>query len=242
MARPVERMEPIPAERRPGEGLPVAEGSRRRRLTGPQRQRSILYAAAEVFARRGYDGARIEEIAEEANVSKALIYEHFKGKRELYGHIRTQGATESMQRWLAAAEAADGADSKTLLEAALNAFFDFVAEQPLVWRVVEQEVSDPDMIAMDQSVQQRSEHAIAALLAADEDMAGLGFDADQLELLAVMMNGAAVRAANWWLANPALDRDQVVGSVLQFMWLGLDRIRLGEQLEQNRTTRAGGDV
>jgi AcrR family transcriptional regulator len=212
--------------------MPVAEhnGGRRRRLTGAQRQRSILYAAAEVFARRGYDGARIEEIADEAKVSKALIYEHFKGKRELYGHIRTKGATESMQRWLEAAEAADGADSKTLLAAALGAFFDFVAEQPLVWRVVEQEVSDPDLVAMDQTVQHRSELAIAALLAADEDMAALGLDADRVELLAVMLNGAAVRAANWWLANPSLDRDQVVDSVLQFMWLGLDQIRLGAQL------------
>jgi AcrR family transcriptional regulator len=223
--------------RRPGEASPVAEhnGARRRRLTGAQRQRSILYAAAEVFARRGYDGARIEEIAEGANVSKALIYEHFKGKRELYAHIRSKGSSESMQRWLEAAEAAKDADSRSRLEVALGAFFDFVAEQPLVWRVVEQEASDPEIMALDQTAQLRSEHAIAALLAADEDVAALGLESYQLELLAVMMNGAAVRAANWWLANPSLDRDQIVSSVLQFMWLGLDQIRVGTQLEPNST-------
>jgi AcrR family transcriptional regulator len=228
----VERTEPIPAARRPGEGSPVAEhnGARRRRLTGAQRQRSILYAAAEVFARRGYDGARIEEIADEAKVSKALIYEHFKGKRELYAHIRSRGTAESLQRTLEAAEAANGADSRTLLKSGVGAFFDFVAEQPLVWRVIQQEVSDPEISELMQSDQQRSEHAIAALLAADEDMAAQGLDPEQLELLAVMMNGAVVRAADWWLANPSVDRDQVVGSVLQFMWVGLDQIRVGATL------------
>jgi AcrR family transcriptional regulator len=212
--------------------LPVAEhnGARRRRLTGAQRQRSILYAAAEVFARRGYEGARIEEIADEAKVSKALIYEHFKGKRELYAHIRSKGTAESLQRTLEAAEAASGGDSMTLLKAGVGAFFDFVAEQPLVWRVIQQEVSDPEIADLMQSDQQRSEHAIAALLAADEDVAALGLGSDQLELLAVMMNGAVVRAADWWLANPSMGRDQVVASALQFLWLGLDQIRLGTQL------------
>jgi AcrR family transcriptional regulator len=231
MAPPVERMEPVPVSSRPGDGSPVAEhnGARRRRLTAAQRQRSILYAAAEVFARHGYDGARIEEIAEAAGVSKGLIYEHFKGKRELYAHIRSKGTAESLDRVLEAAAAAD-ADSRQQLEAALSAFLDFVAEQPLVWQVIEQEVSDPEINALMQSQQQRSEQAIAALLAADELMAAQDFDPEQIELLGVMINGAAVRAANWWLANPSVDRSQVLGPVMQFMWLGLEQIRLGAQL------------
>jgi AcrR family transcriptional regulator len=230
MAPPVERIEPVPVSSRPGDGSPAEHnGARRRRLTGAQRQRSILYAAAEVFARHGYDGARIEEIAEAAGVSKGLIYEHFKGKRELYAHIRSKGTAESLDRVLEAAAAAD-ADSRQQLEAALSAFLDFVAEQPLVWQVIEQEVSDPEINALMQSQQQRSEQAIAALLAADELMAAQDFDPEQIELLGVMINGAAVRAANWWLANPSVDRSQVLGPVMQFMWLGLEQIRLGAQL------------
>jgi AcrR family transcriptional regulator len=34
----------------------------------------ILTAAAAVFANRGFDGARVEEIAKLAGVNKALIY------------------------------------------------------------------------------------------------------------------------------------------------------------------------
>ena len=47
------------------------------------RQR-ILSASAKVFAEKGYDGARVDEIAKRAAVNKALIYYYFpKGKEEL---------------------------------------------------------------------------------------------------------------------------------------------------------------
>jgi AcrR family transcriptional regulator len=44
----------------------------------------IMAAAAAVFAERGYDGARMDEIAKRASVNKALIYYYYpKGKEEL---------------------------------------------------------------------------------------------------------------------------------------------------------------
>jgi AcrR family transcriptional regulator len=45
---------------------------------------AILDAAEVVFGREGYDGARIEEIAELADMSVGSIYSHFDGKRGLY--------------------------------------------------------------------------------------------------------------------------------------------------------------
>lgn len=43
----------------------------------------ILHAAEQVFARKGYDGARVDEIARKAEVNKALIYYYFKSKEEI---------------------------------------------------------------------------------------------------------------------------------------------------------------
>ena len=40
----------------------------------------ILEAATRVFAIKGYEGSRIDEIAREAGVPKSLIYYHFKSK------------------------------------------------------------------------------------------------------------------------------------------------------------------
>jgi len=43
----------------------------------------ILDAAEKVFAKKGYDGARVDEIAQIAKVNKALLYYYFKNKREI---------------------------------------------------------------------------------------------------------------------------------------------------------------
>jgi len=48
---------------------------------------AILDAAEVVFTRDGYDGARIESIAELADVSVGAIYLHFDGKRDIYLHL-----------------------------------------------------------------------------------------------------------------------------------------------------------
>jgi AcrR family transcriptional regulator len=199
---------------------------RRQRLTGAQRQRLIFDAAAEVFARRGYDGARLEEIASAAGVSKALIYEHFEGKRELFTQIFRRGTDELLGLVLAAASAET--DSQRRLEAGLKTFLGFVSDQPAVWQVIEQEVSDPDLVALDHDRQSRSEKAYATLLTLDEGIASQNLDPARTELFAVMINGAAVRAANWWLNNPETERSVVLESIMDFVWLGMDRIRSGD--------------
>lgn len=43
----------------------------------------ILQAALDVFSAKGFDGARIDEVAAHAGVPKSLIYYHFKGKAHL---------------------------------------------------------------------------------------------------------------------------------------------------------------
>jgi AcrR family transcriptional regulator len=58
----------------------AARGERRRARS----REAILDAAEEVFRRRGYEAARVEEIAERADMSVGSIYQHFDGKRVLY--------------------------------------------------------------------------------------------------------------------------------------------------------------
>lgn len=47
----------------------------------------ILQAATTLFAREGFDAARVNQIAEEAGVNKALIYYYFKSKEAILDHI-----------------------------------------------------------------------------------------------------------------------------------------------------------
>ena len=62
--------------------MPVERLTRERRR---QRTRDVLVeAATEVFARRGFEGASLEEIAESAGFTRGAIYKHFAGKEELF--------------------------------------------------------------------------------------------------------------------------------------------------------------
>lgn len=45
---------------------------------------AILASARSVFAQKGYDGTSMREVAAAAGVNNAMIYYHFKDKRELY--------------------------------------------------------------------------------------------------------------------------------------------------------------
>jgi AcrR family transcriptional regulator len=48
-----------------------------------ERKGQILTAAEEVFTRKGFDEARMDEIAEETGLSKGTLYLYFKSKDEL---------------------------------------------------------------------------------------------------------------------------------------------------------------
>ena len=53
---------------------------RRRQLT----RTALVEAAADVFARRGFEGASLEEIAETAGFTRGAIYKNFAGKADLF--------------------------------------------------------------------------------------------------------------------------------------------------------------
>ena len=47
-------------------------------------EKIILEAARQVFIRKGFDGARMQEIADEANINKALLHYYFRSKDKLF--------------------------------------------------------------------------------------------------------------------------------------------------------------
>lgn len=63
----------------------AAKPKRETRAEKQARTRAELIAtAAKVFARRGYNGASVEEIAEEAGYSHGAVYSNFEGKADLF--------------------------------------------------------------------------------------------------------------------------------------------------------------
>ncbi len=50
-------------------------------------EESILEGAQAVFIRKGMDGARMQEIADEANINKALLHYYFRSKQKLFDAV-----------------------------------------------------------------------------------------------------------------------------------------------------------
>jgi AcrR family transcriptional regulator len=64
----------------------------RRRLSPADRRGELLALGAEVFGQRPYDEVRIDEIAERAGVSRALMYHYFPDKRAFFAAVvRAEG-------------------------------------------------------------------------------------------------------------------------------------------------------
>lgn len=88
----------------------------------------ISSAARDEFARRGFAGARVDQIARRAGVNKQLLFYYFHSKRGLFHAVLVQAAGE-LEAALAGLALPAGAPLERL-RLALQAQFDFLARQP----------------------------------------------------------------------------------------------------------------
>jgi TetR/AcrR family fatty acid metabolism transcriptional regulator len=70
----------------PAKPATSAPAPRKTRRSVRTRER-ILQAATEVFARRGFHGARVADIAELAGIAYGLVYHHFRNKDDILAAI-----------------------------------------------------------------------------------------------------------------------------------------------------------
>lgn len=204
----------------------------RKRLSAEERREAILASALEVFAGRGYHAASIDDIARQAGISKALIYEHFGSKEDLYLRLLEQGAADLFSRLAAAVGEVDGAAPR--LEAGLDGFFRFVEERRGVWSMLFREASDAEVLAVLDRIVAQVTDIVATLIAADPGSGPRRGETKQareeaIGMVAQMLVGAAQSLANWWADHQEVPRERLVDVAMGFAWLGLDRLRAGER-------------
>ncbi|MCS7007148.1 MAG: TetR/AcrR family transcriptional regulator [Thermoleophilia bacterium] len=76
------------------------------------RRARILEAAVDVFAERGYHGARVGDIAERAGVAHGLLYHYFASKEDLLQTIFRESWGELLERVRAVAASEEPATEK----------------------------------------------------------------------------------------------------------------------------------
>jgi len=202
-----------------GEAPAVQRGAR---LTRGARRAQLLLAARDVFAAQGYHAAAMDDIAEKAGVSKPVLYQHFPGKLELYQALLTTYADELVARVEHAI--ATTTDNQKRVEAAVGAYFDFVAGEGQAYRLVfESDMrAQPEAAAVVDGALSRCIDAITEVVTVDA-----GLDTARAKLLAVGLVGLSQITARYWLdAEDGVPRDEAVALMSGLAWRGLSALPL----------------
>jgi len=112
---------------------------------GKDTQTRILDAADKVFVRRGTDGARMQEIADEAGVNKALLHYYFRTKEQLAHAVFLRIASSFLPRLIALMGSATPLDAK--IDAVVDAYLTRFTRHPYLPGYIVSEASHhPDRV------------------------------------------------------------------------------------------------
>jgi AcrR family transcriptional regulator len=185
----------------------------------------------EVFAERGYQEASMAEIARAAGITPAVIYDHFSSKAELQV-LLLETQTDELIAYVGAAVSGELPDTRERMRVGVDAFFTFVEEHPYAWRMLFRDPpTDPAILSTYREIHSRATAGIAIFLRASAPPALLEDpDAERdLEMFAEMLKMAQNGLAVWWYEHRDVPRSALVERVLEFCWIGLERLTEGER-------------
>lgn len=91
-------------------------------------EQKILEAAKKVFMQKGLDGARLDEIANEAGINKALLHYYFRSKEKLFETIFDQMSGKIIPDFTLIIESKGTIEDK--IELIVHRYIDFIGENP----------------------------------------------------------------------------------------------------------------
>lgn len=95
----------------------------------------ILEAATEVFSEKGFDGARVDEIAARADVNKAMLYYYFESKSKLLEEIVKKYVDESIELKKSILKDMDVQDQDQI-DKAIGRMYDFLEDKKDILRII----------------------------------------------------------------------------------------------------------
>jgi AcrR family transcriptional regulator len=183
---------------------------RPRRLPSAERRTLIEDAAGRIFARDGYEAARLDDIAAAAGVTKPMVYRHFASKKALHMALLVRHRDALGMAAVAAFMEDVHAPLAARVDAMLDAWFAYVEQHPQVGPLLfRNTATDPEIRALvaDLHAQQRAAD-VALFREADADVP------PHLEqVLAEVVRSSLTGLALWWADHPEVPRADLVAAM-----------------------------
>ena len=193
----------------------------------PERRRAmtrehLLEAAAVVFARNGYHGASLDEVAAAAGFTKGAVYSNFKSKEDLFLAL-IDHRMEQQTAAFAAELDAEVPDDEQLprIQDLIARSFD-PDQGALHYEFMAYAARNPEIRAKLAARARRGRDAAIRLIAEEHERMGT-VPAYPIPVLAQMMLALFDGLANLWFLDPELVDDDMLRDVLAFLYANVDR-------------------
>jgi AcrR family transcriptional regulator len=172
----------------------------RSRMSAPQRREQLLDVTKAIVGERGFHAVSIEAVAREAGITRPVVYGHFGDlERLLEAMIEREGARALAQLAAVLPTSLDGAAGpREDLLAALRAYLEAVAADPVTWRLVLMP-SEGAPAALRERIDDGRDAVVAALA----EVVRAGPESPDPELTARALSAVADEAARLLLTDPA---------------------------------------
>ncbi len=178
------------------------------RLPAPERRAMLMRAAGRRFARHGYAGTRLDDIAADALVTKPVLYRHFPSKKALYMALLNRHRDDLSSFFEPLPTSPSAPAPEHVVRSILDLWLDYVKENQHAWHMLFRDSSgDGEITELRRAVSLRARDVMAAFIARQ---AGPGIPPEQLEPSAEMLVSALKGLALWWIDNPTTPKEMLV--------------------------------
>jgi AcrR family transcriptional regulator len=187
----------------------------------------MLDSAVRVFSRRGFHAASMDEIAEDAGISKPMVYAYLGTKEELFVACLEREGTRLMEAIAAEVVGADTPDQK--LWRGLRAFFTFVGAHRDGWAVLYRQArGERPFVGASAEMRERMVEVVAMMLGRALAAEGREVRELELQLMAYALVGASESLADWLADHPEADPEKTATRMMNVAWLGAGQLLRGE--------------
>jgi AcrR family transcriptional regulator len=194
-------------------------------MTRPEREAQLIAVAEATFAERGFKSVSMDEIAERAQISKPVLYDHFGSKDGLLAAVVIRIRTEMRQAVEGSLVGVEEPDQA--LWVGLVAYFRFISDHITAWSVLIAENALTGPVAAELEATRRQQAELIATLAAVQLPPE---DAGKARVFAEAVIGACERLVLLQrTTEPDLTPETLATHLLDFFWIGFGRLRQGDR-------------